>query len=249
MGVCLLSRIGVRYKYQAMIARTADPYLDLAVIDSRAPRANQAVVALMCIAAFLTGWWPLLALMALQLAVTLWLGRRWCLPCAAYYRWIQPLLGEGPLEDSRPPRFANQLGVTFLGAASLAHLLGFPALGWALGLLVGGLALLSAATGFCAGCEVYRLLALARGIRRRAIERIDLAGLGAPQGAEVIVEFTHPLCADCRELDRRLEGQARPVVRVDVSRRPDLARKYGVAVVPLAWRVRPDGSVLGRVHA
>lgn len=231
-----------------MIARRADPYLDLAVIDSRAPRANQAVVALLCFAAFATGAWPLLALTALHLALTLWLGRRWCLPFLAYFGWVQPRLGEGPLEDARPPRFANQLGAVVLTAASLAHLVGFVALGWTLGLLVGGLALLSAATGFCAGCEMYRLLALARGIRRRAIERIDLVGLGAPEGAEVIVQFTHPLCADCQALDRRLEGQVRPVVRVDVSRRPDLARKYGVSVVPLAYRVRPDGAVLGRVH-
>ncbi len=231
-----------------MIARKADPYLDLAVIDARAPRVNQAVVALLCLAAFATGLWPLLALTALHLALTLWLGRRWCLPFLAYFGWVQPRLGEGPLEDARPPRFANLLGAVVLGAASLAHLAGFPALGWALGLLVAGLALLSAATGFCAGCEMYRLVALARGIRRRAIERIDLEGLGAPEGAEVIVEFTHPLCADCQALDLRLEGQARPVVRVDVSRRPELARKYGVSVVPLAYRVRPDGAVLGRVR-
>jgi hypothetical protein len=231
-----------------MIARKADPYLDLAVIDARAPRVNQAVVALLCLAAFVTGLWPLLALTALHLAMTLWLGRRWCLPFLAYFGWVQPRLGEGRLEDARPPRFANLLGAIVLGVASLAHLAGFPTLGWALGLLVAGLALLSAATGFCAGCEMYRLVALARGIRHRAIERIDLAGLGAPEGAEVVVEFTHPLCADCQDLDRRLEGQARPVVRVDVSRRPDLARKYGVAVVPLAYRVRPDGAVVGRVR-
>lgn len=232
-----------------MSTRKADPYLDLAVIDSRAPRANQAVVALLCFAAFATGLWPLLALTALHLALTIFLGRRWCLPFLAYFGWVQPRLGEGPLEDARPPRFANLLGAVVLGAATLAHLAGLAALGWALGLAVGGLAFLSAATGFCAGCQVYRLIALARGIRSRAIERIDLAGLGAPEGAEVIVEFTHPLCAECQALDLHLEGQARPVVRVDVSRRPDLARKYGVSLVPLAYRVRPDGAVLERVHA
>ncbi len=226
----------------------ADPYLDLAVIDSRAPRFNQAVVALLCFAAFLTGAWPLLTLTALHLGLTRWLGRRWCLPFLAYFGWVQPRFGEGPLEDSRPPRFANMLGAVVLAAATLAHLVGLSALGWGLGLMVGGLAALSAATGFCAGCEMYRVIALARGIRRRAIERIDLAGLGAPQGAEVIVEFTHPLCAECQALDHQLEGESRPVVRVDVSRRPDLARKYGVSVVPLAYRVRPDGTVLARVR-
>ena len=231
-----------------MIARKADPYLDLSVIDSRAPRVNQAVVALSCLVAFWAGLWPLLTLTALHLGLTTWLGRRWSLPFLAYFGWVQPRFGEGALEDARPPRFANLLGAVVLGAASLAHLAGLPALGWGLGLLVGGLALLSATTGLCVGCEAYRLIALARGIRPRAIERVDLAGLGAPEGAEVIVEFTHPLCADCQALERRLEGEACPVVRVDVSRRPDLARKYGIAVVPLAYRVRPEGTVLGRVR-
>jgi len=37
-------------------------------------------------------------------------------------------------------------------------------------------------------------------------------------------------------------------VLVDVSRRPDLARKYGVAVVPLAVAVDADGRVTRRIH-
>jgi hypothetical protein len=43
----------------------ADPYRDLAVIDSRAPRTNQAVVGSLALLAVLTGWWWLLALLAL----------------------------------------------------------------------------------------------------------------------------------------------------------------------------------------
>jgi hypothetical protein len=37
------------------------------------------------------------------------------------------------------------------------------------------------------------------------------------------------------------------VVKVDVSKRRDLAKKYGVSVVPLAFEVAPDGRVLGGV--
>jgi hypothetical protein len=36
-------------------------------------------------------------------------------------------------------------------------------------------------------------------------------------------------------------------VKVDVSRRPDLARKYQVAVVPTALAVGPDGAILARL--
>ncbi|MGH3029585.1 MAG: DUF4395 domain-containing protein, partial [Gaiellaceae bacterium] len=136
---------------------SADPYRDLDVIDARAPRFNQAVIGSLALVAFLTGWWPLLAILAAQLAVGLTLGRRWCLPCLAYFELVQPLLGEGPIEDARPPRFANAVGVAVLGSATAAHAAGLSTLGWTLGLLVAGLALLAAATGFCAGCEIYRL--------------------------------------------------------------------------------------------
>jgi hypothetical protein len=144
--------------------RTADPYRDLDVIDANAPRFNQAVIGSLALVAFLTGWWPLLAILAAQLAIGLTLGRRWCLPCVAYFELVQPRLGEGPVEDSRPPRFANKVGVAFLGAASLALGVGYGVLGWTLGLLVAGLALAAAATGICAGCEIYKLLARVRGI-------------------------------------------------------------------------------------
>ena len=140
-----------------MIARAADPYSDLDVIDSRAPRFNQTVIGSLSLLAVVTGWWWLLALLALQLALGLTLGRRWCLPCLAYFGLVQPRFGEGPLEDSRPPRAANMVGFAFLTAASVAYAAGLTGLGIALGLLVAALALLAAATGFCTGCEAYKL--------------------------------------------------------------------------------------------
>ncbi len=137
--------------------RRADPYLDTHVIDARAPRVNQVVVGLVALAAVLTGWWGLLALLALQLALGLTLGRRYCLACVFYFEVLQPRFGEGPLEDSRPPRFANLVGLGFLGAASVAYLAGFAAVGAALGGIVAALALLAALTGICAGCNAYKL--------------------------------------------------------------------------------------------
>ncbi len=145
--------------------RLADPYRDLSVIDSRAPRFNQAVVGTLSAVAVLTGWWWLLGLLALQLAVGLTLGRRFCLPCVAYFELVQPRLGEGPLEDSRPPRFANVVGAVFLGAAMAAYAVGWTTVGFVLGALVAALALLAAATGFCAGCEAYKLGYLLTGRR------------------------------------------------------------------------------------
>jgi hypothetical protein len=137
--------------------RLADPYRDLDVIDSRAPRFNQTVIGLVSALAVLTGWWWLLALLALQLVVGLVFGRRYCLPCLAYFELVQLVFGEGPLEDARPPRFANMVGAAFLTAASLSYALGAEVVGAVLGSLVAALALLAAATGFCAGCEAYKL--------------------------------------------------------------------------------------------
>jgi hypothetical protein len=143
--------------------RLADPYRDLDVIDSRAPRFNQTVVGVLSAVAVVTGWWWLFALLAAQLVVGLTLGRRYCLPCLAYFELVQPIFGEGRLEDARPPRFANMVGAVFLTAAALSSAFGAELAGAVLGSLVAGLALLAAATGLCAGCEAYKIGHLLRG--------------------------------------------------------------------------------------
>jgi hypothetical protein len=147
------------------VKRSADPYRDTDVIDSRAPRTNQFVVGVVALLALVVGPWWLLAVLALQLALGLTLGRRWCVACVFYFEVVQRRFGEGPLEDSRPPRFANIVGLAVLSAASLAYLAGLDVVGAALGLLVASLALLASATGFCAGCEAYKLGYLLTGRR------------------------------------------------------------------------------------
>jgi hypothetical protein len=227
--------------------RTAHPYRDLDVIDARAPRFNQATIGVLSLVAVATGAWPILALLAAQLGIGLRFGRRFCLACAFYFEVVQPRLGEGPIEDSRPPRFANLLGFVVLTAAALAYLAGFPIIGAALGLLVAGLALLAAVTGFCTGCWMYRIGARLRGIRGRSFDRFALAELGLPGAdapAHQVVAFTHPLCTDCRDLTTRLRDAGQRVLEIDVRDRPDLARKYGIAVVPMAFSVDRTGSVL-----
>jgi hypothetical protein len=228
--------------------RTAHPYRDLDVIDARGPRFNQATVGVVSLIAVVSGWWPLLGLLALQLGIGLRFGRRYCLPCVAYFELVQPRFGEGPIEDSRPPKFANQVGFVVLGSATVAHAVGLTAVGNGLGLVVAGLALLAASTGLCVGCEIYRIGARMRGIRPKAFDRMELADLGAalPTG-ELLVAFSHPLCTDCRTVERDLAAGPHPFVSVDVRNRPDLARKYGVALVPTVVRVAADGRVLQQV--
>lgn len=233
-----------------MTARqTADPYRDTDVIDSRAARFGQGVTGTVALLGAVLGWPLAWALMSAQLLLGLTLGRRWCLPCLAYFELFQPRFGEGALEDSRPPRLANMIGTAVLGLAAAAWWLSAPVVGTVLGGLVAALALLSASTGRCVGCEIYRLGARLRGISPRRHGRIDPADLAGLNGhREAYVEFTHPLCAECREWEQRLRGEGRrPLLTLDVRERPDLARKYGVAVVPTVLAVSADGTVLDRL--
>jgi hypothetical protein len=140
------------------------------------------------------------------------------------------------------------IGVAVLGSAAAAWWLGASTVGTALGALVAALALLAASTGFCAGCELYRLGARLRGISPRHHGRLDPADLSGLNGhPRAYVEFTHPLCADCREWESRLRAEPEPLLTIDVRDRPELARKYGIAIVPTVVAVAPDGTVLDRL--
>ena len=233
---------------------TVDPFRETDVIDANAPRANQVVVGLMALFGALLSLPVLWALMALQLAIGLTFGRQYCLPCLAYFKLIQPRIGEGPLEDSRPPRFANMIGIAMLGGASGLWWLGAETAALVPAYLTAALALLSAATGFCAGCESYKLIARLRGISPRHHDRIDPADLSDElpaalngSGTSAYVQFTHPFCAECREWSERLAQEPEPTVAVDVRSRPELARKYGISVVPAVFAVGTDGAVLRRL--
>ena len=78
-------------------------------------------------------------------------------------------------------------------------------------------------------------------------DRVELADFGLSPDGEVVLQFTHPLCSDCRALEERFRAEGRHVVTVDVSKKPDLARKYGVALVPTAVAVTGRGAVLARL--
>ena len=79
------------------------------------------------------------------------------------------------------------------------------------------------------------------------IHRIAWEEIGGKHTTGLGVQFTYPRCTDCRTLEERLHRQGVPLVLIDVSQRPDLARKYGVSLVPLAFKVALDGRVLARV--
>ena len=228
--------------------RTADPWRDTEVIDQHAARFGQGTTGVVALLGLVFGWPLAWALMSAQLLIGLTLGRRWCIPCVAYFTLVQPRFGEGPLEDSRPPRLANMMGTAFLGSAAALWWLGAPTAGTVIAGVVAFLALLSASTGFCAGCEIYRLTAKLRGVRPAHHDRIEPADLpGLDGAARTHVEFTHPLCSECHDWERRLQAEDEPLLKIDVRDQPDLARKYGIAIVPTVVAVAPDGEVLERL--
>ena len=147
-----------------MQGRTRDPYRDTDVIDSRGPRTNQGVIGVLSLLAFVLDLKWLVALLALQLLIGLTAGRRYCLPCLLWFEVLQPRFGEGRIEDARPPRFANMVGLAFLGTATVLFFAGATTAGWVLALIVSALALFAATSGICVGCEMYLWLARLRGL-------------------------------------------------------------------------------------
>lgn len=150
-----------RVRYEPSV----DPWHDTEVIDARAPRTNQAFVALMTGFGYLLDAEFLVALAALQLIVGLTFGRKYCLPCLFYFKVMQPRFGEGRIEDSRPPRFANIVGAIFMSTATVLFVLGATTAGWVLSLIVTTLATFAVVSGICVGCEMYALWARMRGVQ------------------------------------------------------------------------------------
>jgi len=225
--------------------RSADPYRDTDVIDSRAPRVNQAFVGTLALIAAFTGAAWLLVLLAAQLAIGLTFGRQYCLPCLFYFEVIQPRFGEGPLEDARPPRFANIVGVVFLTAAAAAAYAGAPTLALLLSLTVAALALIAATTGLCMGCEMYLAWVRARNLTPN---RLDAADVGLKGDGITILEFASRYCLACQEWERVLGEERLPFVKLDVGARPDLVRRYRIAHTPQLLAVTPQGEVLERIE-
>ena len=125
-------------------------------VDVNVPRFNQACVAVLTGIAFVTQWWPLVAFVAVALALTRFGGPQVGLFTQIYERMLRPRVdGAVETEQSGPPRFAQLLGVVFLGTATVAFVLGLSAVGWVLTLMVTALAALAVTTKICVGCVIY----------------------------------------------------------------------------------------------
>ncbi len=112
--------------------------------------------------------------MGVNLLVSAAFGTRLFLPGRAWPVIRRTLrLGSVELEHEYPPRFAQALGGTFLALATVAFLIGVPALGWVLTAAVAGLQTLLAATGICVGCRLYFLRWWVPSVFARLFRRTD----------------------------------------------------------------------------
>lgn len=127
-------------------------------IDPRGQRFGAGVSAVALALALVLDLPWLVVPVGLDLVLSSTLGTRWFLPSRPW-PFIRRALRLGPVEPEHeyPPRFAQALGATFLGLATLAFLLGAPAVGWLLTGAVAALQTLLAVTGICVGCRLYFL--------------------------------------------------------------------------------------------
>lgn len=125
-------------------------------VDPRGPRFAAVLTTLVLALVLLTGsTWLLLAQ-----AVVFALGAAGRSPYAVVFqRLVRPRLGPpAELEDARPPRFAQLVGLVFTIVALAGYALGSSVLGVAATAAAFSAAFLNAAFGICLGCEVYLLL-------------------------------------------------------------------------------------------
>jgi hypothetical protein len=129
------------------------------VIDPRGPRFTAAVTAVVLAVALLTGSVWVLAVQVVVFAIGSLAGVTAQPYGVVYRRLVRPRLGPpAELEDERPPRFAQTVGLAVTGAGLLLALAGVPyAVVVASGLALVA-AILNAAFGLCLGCELYLLL-------------------------------------------------------------------------------------------
>ncbi len=144
-------------------AQSADtPRPTPAGIDPRGPRFGATITAALLAITLLLGTGPaataVLTVVALLFVLGVARGVQGTLQGLAFRAWVRPRLAPpSELEDPRPPRFAQVVGLLVVGAGLLFAAVGFPAgvpVAAAVALVA---AFLNAAFGLCLGCELYLL--------------------------------------------------------------------------------------------
>lgn len=206
-----------------------------AAVHPHLPRFAQAITGVLALEAlaFQDRW---TVVVALALVVVALLAPRLS-PVNALFRLIARPATE--LEPVAPVRFAQGMAAAGLGAAAVLFGLGGDTAAWIIVGVIGVVALFSAVTGICVGCEMYRLMLVRTSASDDVRDELGLSGAGP-----WLVVLTAPGCARCEPVARQLEEVAHPraIVRVDLSRTPAAAR-LPIKSVPAVLSVGGDGRV------
>ena len=130
-------------------------------IDPRGPRAGAAMTAVLLVLVLLLPAVPalvLLAVVAALFAVGAARGAQGSVQGLVFRRFVRPRLGPPiELEDPRPPRFAQAVGLVITGVGVVLGALGVAVAVPVAAAFALVAAFLNAAFGLCLGCEMYLL--------------------------------------------------------------------------------------------
>lgn len=137
------------------------PAAPRAGIDPRGPRVGAAVTAVLLVVVLLLPGAAAtvgLAVVAALFAVGAVRGAQGSVPGLLFRHLVRPRLAPpSELEDPRPPRFAQGVGLVITGVGVMLALLGVTAAVPVAAALALVAAVLNAAFGLCLGCELYLL--------------------------------------------------------------------------------------------
>ena len=144
----------------------ARPSTSTRLIDPRGHRFGAGLSVVVLVLGFVVNAPIVVPAIGIALGVSAYFGTRYSVLGRPwpFVRRVLNLRPPAELESEVPPRFAQALGTLGLALATVALAVGaitgatiLTATGWALAGAVAALQLLLAATGYCLGCQLYRL--------------------------------------------------------------------------------------------
>ena len=133
------------------------------VIDPRGPRFGAVITTAVLATALATNNLWVIVAQAVVFAIGAFKGPQFTPYAFIYKTGVKPRLkGEVPIEDVRPPQFAQSVGLLFALTAIVGLVVGITPIFTVAVAFALAAAFLNAAFNFCLGCEIYLLLLRAR---------------------------------------------------------------------------------------
>ena len=133
------------------------------IIDARGPRFGAVITTAVLATALATNNLWVIVAQAIVFAIGAFKGPQFTPYAFIYKNVVKPRLkGEVPIEDVRPPQFAQSVGLLFALTSIVGLVVGITPIFTVAVAFALAAAFLNAAFNFCLGCEIYLLLLRAR---------------------------------------------------------------------------------------